>query len=60
MQDRALAHAAELWGSADLNGDGSLSLKELRDLLRSASRQYSHMEEHSRFLDGCGAPHVLD
>lgn len=52
MQDRALMHASELWSGADKDGNGKLSLVELRELLRSASRKYSHMEEHSRFLDG--------
>ena len=53
MQDRALLHASELWSGADKDGNGRLSLVELRQLLRAASRKYSHMEEHSRFLDGC-------
>ena len=52
VQDRALLHASELWSGADKDGNGKLSLVELRQLLRDASRKYSHMEEHSRFLDG--------
>lgn len=41
----------DLFEAADTNKDGYLQLDELRDMLRSASKQYSHLEEHATFLD---------
>ena len=41
----------ELFDAADINKDGYLQLDELRNILRSASKQYSHLEEHAKFLD---------
>lgn len=55
MQEKALEHASELWEQADTDQNGQLTLAELRNLLRTASKRYSHMAEHSRFLDGCGS-----
>lgn len=52
-QERALTHAKELFSQADTDANGMLSVTELRDVLRTASKDYSHIEEHSRFLDGC-------
>lgn len=50
-QPKSLEHADDLFHKADLNQDGRLRLEELRNLLREASKEYSHLEEHSRFLD---------
>ena len=50
-QPKSLEHADDLFHKADLNQDGKLRLEELRNLLREASKEYSHLEEHSRFLD---------
>ena len=45
--------ANQLFAEADINKDGKLQLSELRSMLNSASKQYSHFAEHARFLDGC-------
>jgi NADH:ubiquinone reductase (non-electrogenic) len=50
-QPRALERAEQLFAEGDANGDGRLSLRELRALLRRASSEFSHFEEHARFLD---------
>jgi hypothetical protein len=55
-QPKSLDKATELFDRADTNGDGKLSLKELADVLKSASQEYSHLAEHVRFLDGCAPP----
>ena len=47
----ALGAAADLFSQADSNGDGFLDLAELRALLKRASKQYPHFEEHAKFLD---------
>ena len=54
-QGKALAKAKDLFWEADKDGNGVLSMGELRDMLREHSREYSHFAEHARFLDGCGA-----
>lgn len=51
---QALEHAETLFQAADTNKDGTLSLGELRDVLMKASNEFSHLEEHARFLDRCG------
>jgi len=51
MQPKALDHSSELFESADTNKDDKLTLAELRQLMSQASKQYSHLEEHARFLD---------
>ncbi|KAK9839229.1 hypothetical protein WJX81_002839 [Elliptochloris bilobata] len=51
-QGKALAKAKDLFWEADKDGNGVLSLGELRDMLRAHSREYSHFAEHARFLDG--------
>ena len=51
LQDKALDHSAELFESADKDQDDKLTLAELRKLLGQASKQYSHLEEHARFLE---------
>ena len=43
----------ELFDEADTNGDGVLQLEELRGILRKASKEFTHLEEHSQFLDRC-------
>ena len=54
-QGKALAKAKDLFWEADKDGNGVLSMGELRDMLREHSREYSHFAEHARFLDGCSA-----
>ena len=51
MQPKALDYSDELFESADTNKDNKLTLAELRDLMNQASKRYSHLEEHARFLD---------
>ena len=55
VQGKALAKAKDLFWEADKDGNGVLSMGELRDMLREHSRKYSHFAEHARFLDGCCA-----
>lgn len=50
-QPKALDYAEQLFDSGDRNKDGKLSLEELRELLTTASKEFSHLEEHARFLD---------
>lgn len=42
-QQKALAKADELFTLADVNGDNSLSLAELRRILRQASKEFPHL-----------------
>ena len=51
LQPKALDRSAELFESADSNKDDKLTLAELRQLLGQASKEYSHLEEHARFLE---------
>jgi NADH:ubiquinone reductase (non-electrogenic) len=51
-QATALAKAEELFNRADVNGDGRLSLRELQDMMREAAKEFPHLAEHARFLDG--------
>ena len=51
---KALAFADALFDQADTNGDGKLSLAELRTVLATAAGQFSHLEEHARFLEAKG------
>ncbi len=51
MQPKALDHSSDLFESADTDKDDRLTLAELRHLMNQASKQYSHLEEHARFLD---------
>eukprot|EP00195_Chlamydomonas_chlamydogama_P008836 CAMPEP_0202898464 /NCGR_PEP_ID=MMETSP1392-20130828/6978_1 /ASSEMBLY_ACC=CAM_ASM_000868 /TAXON_ID=225041 /ORGANISM="Chlamydomonas chlamydogama, Strain SAG 11-48b" /LENGTH=558 /DNA_ID=CAMNT_0049584399 /DNA_START=316 /DNA_END=1992 /DNA_ORIENTATION=- len=50
-QPKAVEYAEALFEEADTNKDDQLSLEELRILLDKASKQFSHLEEHARFLD---------
>ena len=34
-----------------MDKDNKLTLAELRGLMTEASKRYSHLEEHARFLD---------
>lgn len=51
VQPKALDYSDELFESADTNKDDKLTLAELRALMNQASKRYSHLEEHARFLD---------
>ena len=51
LQPKSLDRAEELFAQADKDKDGKLKFAELRDVLNAASKEYSHLEEHSRFLD---------
>ncbi|KAK9813760.1 hypothetical protein WJX73_007780 [Symbiochloris irregularis] len=51
-QPRALERAEELFDQADPNSKGKLSLAELQTIMQAASKEYSHLEEHARFLAG--------
>jgi len=50
-QPRALQRADELFEQADVNKDGHVSLEELQRVLAEASKEYSHFEEHAKFLE---------
>lgn len=50
-QPRALQRADELFELADTDKDGRVSLKELQAMLFEASKEFSHLEEHARFLE---------
>ncbi|KAF6266031.1 hypothetical protein COO60DRAFT_1633095 [Scenedesmus sp. NREL 46B-D3] len=50
-QPRALQRADDLFEQADTNKDGLVGLKELQALLTEASKEFSHLEEHARFLE---------
>jgi NADH:ubiquinone reductase (non-electrogenic) len=50
-QPKSLDRAEELFAQADKDKDGKLRFSELRDVLNAASKEYSHLEEHARFLD---------
>ena len=43
----------ELFQKADKDRDGKLTFSELRQILWEGSKEYSHLAEHARFLDGC-------
>lgn len=50
-KDTMCGFLQELFHSADVNKDGMLDLGELRCLMRDAAKEYSHLQEHARFLD---------
>ena len=52
LQEKAVSRVGELFEKADLNNDGKLTLEELRIMMKDASKEYPHLEEHSRFLEG--------
>lgn len=52
LQEKAVSRVSELFEKADLNGDGKLTMEELRIMMKDASKEYSHLQEHSRFLEG--------
>lgn len=52
-QPRAREYAAQLFEEFDKDRSGTLDFTEMRQLLKAASARFSHLEEHSRFLDGC-------
>ena len=47
-----MGRVGELFERADSNGDGQLTMEELRILMKTASKEYPHLMEHSRFLEG--------
>lgn len=51
-QQKALDRSDELFERADLNKDGRLTLVELQGLMNQASKEFPHLSEHARFLDG--------
>lgn len=51
-QPKARQYAASLFDEFDTDRSGTLSLAELQRLLSSASKEFSHLEEHARFLEG--------
>lgn len=50
-QPKALDYAEQLFAQADVNKDNVLTITELRDMMAEASKQFSHLAEHARFLD---------
>lgn len=50
-QPKALDYADELFDRADSDKDLSLSMKEVRSMLMDASKRFSHLEEHARFME---------
>ena len=52
LQEKAVSRVGELFEKADINNDGKLTLEELRIMMKDASKEYPHLEEHSRFLEG--------
>eukprot|EP00951_Prasinocladus_malaysianus_P045968 scaffold624384_cov50-Prasinocladus_malaysianus.AAC.1 len=51
-QDKAHAYASELFREGDVNNDGRLQLRELRDILMKGSEHFPQLAEYARFLDG--------
>lgn len=51
-QEKAVERVSELFERADSNKDGQLTMEELRVLMKTASKEYPHLQEHSRFLEG--------
>jgi len=51
-QERAVERVGELFEQADTNNDGNLSMEELRVVMKRAAKEYPHLDEHSRFLEG--------
>eukprot|EP01024_Parvocaulis_polyphysoides_P073525 TRINITY_DN9468_c1_g1_i5.p1 TRINITY_DN9468_c1_g1~~TRINITY_DN9468_c1_g1_i5.p1 ORF type:complete len:604 (+),score=96.75 TRINITY_DN9468_c1_g1_i5:111-1922(+) len=50
-QEQALQYADQLFEKADVNNDGKLQLQEIRQLLKDASEEFPHLQEHALFLD---------
>ena len=42
-----------MFDAADMDNDGLLSYGELAFAMQKASKEYSHLEEYSRYLDRC-------
>lgn len=51
-QEKAVHRVGELFEKADRNNDGQLTMEELRIMMKDASKEYPHLQEHSRFLEG--------
>lgn len=41
----------EIFDAADTDKDGLLSCKDMASAMQKASKEYSHLEEYSRYLD---------
>lgn len=50
-QPKAMDEVDELFDKADINKDGKLSMAELLKILQTASKEFSHLEEHARRLE---------
>ena len=48
-----MERVSELFEQADTDKDGNLSMEELRVIMKKAAKEFPHLEEHSRFLEGC-------
>ncbi len=48
---QALEHLEELFEQGDLNKNGTLSLEELKLLMKEASKRFPHLNEHAMFLE---------
>ncbi|KAL3151414.1 tubulin alpha 1 [Trebouxia sp. C0009 RCD-2024] len=50
-QPKALDRAKEIFDAADTDGNGLLTCKDVASAMQKASKEYSHLEEYSRYLD---------
>ena len=50
-QQKALDKAEELFERADTDQNGRLTMAQLRSILKEASKDFPHLEEHARFLE---------
>lgn len=50
-QVKSITLAQKLFDEADLDGNGKLPVQELCNILNEASKEFSHLSEHARFLD---------
>lgn len=41
----------EIFDAADTDGNGLLTCKDVASAMQKASKEYSHLEEYSRYLD---------
>ncbi|GBF96542.1 hypothetical protein Rsub_09125 [Raphidocelis subcapitata] len=50
-QPKAVEYVDRLFEQADTDRSGALCIEELRLILKEASKEFSHLEEHARVLD---------